>query len=514
MAYRRQNFKSGQVLTAENMKRIDEGISEALDEIVRTKEAFGNIRGEEVTKAVENYLNENPPVAGATAEQVAKIQNNADKIDELKDDLVNVSNVVNGEFKTSINTNNFLSTDGKLFDVMSDANVTETEEKYNGVCPIWHVANTGTKRVRFEGNVTSIGNVSVAFKIKLKSTPQVDSLRVRLYYNGISSYKDVFSNVEQNTEWQQIKVDMGVSAPINSCILFLSASAFSTSEDVDFYITEPIVYLTDGFNMDIAVITKVSDGLVESKVDKVKGKGLSTNDYTNEDKAKVDNIGSQRFAMRFAKAIFIGDSLTYGYAGTNARLERPYPENLDAKMPFKATRNYGITGTCITNADGLNGSQKAMSDDTRIATWDTDADIVSVFGGYNDWKKSASLGTIDSTDVSNFYGAYNHLIMRLLEIYPKARIMLIVPCPITEGGVINPTGTMNEIGLSIKDYADAVIALADKYEIDYFNLYEKHGLTSENFSTYMAYSHFNQKYIDEILAPMLIDFISKDLANY
>ena len=30
---------------------------------------------------------------------------------------------------------------------------------------------------------------------------------------------------------------------------------------------------------------------LEEKVDKVEGKGLSTNDYTDEDKAKVDNFG-------------------------------------------------------------------------------------------------------------------------------------------------------------------------------------------------------------------------------
>lgn len=37
------------------------------------------------------------------------------------------------------------------------------------------------------------------------------------------------------------------------------------------------------------VFTKFKSGL-SGKVDKEKGKGLSTNDYSAEDKAKVDNI--------------------------------------------------------------------------------------------------------------------------------------------------------------------------------------------------------------------------------
>lgn len=42
MAYQRQNFKSGQVLTAEQMKRIDDGLSEACGEIDKVKETIEN----------------------------------------------------------------------------------------------------------------------------------------------------------------------------------------------------------------------------------------------------------------------------------------------------------------------------------------------------------------------------------------------------------------------------------------------------------------------------------------
>lgn len=50
-------------------------------------DAIGNIPDEKITAAVNTYLDENPPVTGATAEQAAQIDKNVADIHELKDDL-------------------------------------------------------------------------------------------------------------------------------------------------------------------------------------------------------------------------------------------------------------------------------------------------------------------------------------------------------------------------------------------------------------------------------------------
>lgn len=42
MAYQRQNFKSGQVLTAEQMSRIDDGLYEVCKEIAEVKGTIKN----------------------------------------------------------------------------------------------------------------------------------------------------------------------------------------------------------------------------------------------------------------------------------------------------------------------------------------------------------------------------------------------------------------------------------------------------------------------------------------
>ena len=57
-------------------------------------DAIGNIPDEKITAAVNTYLDENPPVTGATAEQAAQIDKNVADIGELKGDLVDLENKI------------------------------------------------------------------------------------------------------------------------------------------------------------------------------------------------------------------------------------------------------------------------------------------------------------------------------------------------------------------------------------------------------------------------------------
>ena len=50
-----------------------------------------NVSGEKITKAVNTYLDENPPTTGATAEQIAQIGKNVADISELKTEKVDQS---------------------------------------------------------------------------------------------------------------------------------------------------------------------------------------------------------------------------------------------------------------------------------------------------------------------------------------------------------------------------------------------------------------------------------------
>lgn len=50
-------------------------------------DSVGNVPDEKISEAVNNYLEENPVAPGATSEQAEQIQDNTNKITELKGDL-------------------------------------------------------------------------------------------------------------------------------------------------------------------------------------------------------------------------------------------------------------------------------------------------------------------------------------------------------------------------------------------------------------------------------------------
>ena len=117
---------------------------------------------------------------------------------------------------------------------------------------------------------------------------------------GTNRHDIIVMRYEKNEETLLEKASLAVVKGVNS------------SEPVDPYITEGNILdggdlvddmplyrvVIEGVNLvSVEPLFEVFDGDIGSileelddKVDKVEGKGLSTNDYTNEDKAKVDNI--------------------------------------------------------------------------------------------------------------------------------------------------------------------------------------------------------------------------------
>lgn len=93
------------------------------------------------------------------------------------------------------------------------------------------------------------------------------------------------------------------------------------------------------------------------------------------------------------------------------------------------------------------------------------SDIITVFGGVNDWGQNnpTPLGTIDDTGTSTFYGALNTLCTGLLTEFPLSLIIFITP--LGNNGFGSFPTDKNSLGLSIYDYTDAIIACCAKYKI-------------------------------------------------
>jgi len=179
------------------------------------------------------------------------------------------------------------------------------------------------------------------------------------------------------------------------------------------------------------------------------------------------------------KAVFMGDSITYQFRW------QPY---LESKFGL-TTVNQGISGTRIADLGdtGEGGtSTTSMCRDERINALDANADLVIVMGGTNDWAQSVQMGTIDSTDVTTFYGALNVMMGKLFARFPTARIVLnTTPCGTYPTRFTASGGVVNNAGFSTRDYADAVLAIGKKYSVPVIDVHAKAGWNSTTIANYM-----------------------------
>ena len=73
-------------------------------------DSVGNVPDEKITEAVNAYLEENPVAPGATSEQAEQIQDNTNKISELKNDIsANAQSIIDIENQIG-NINTLLDT--------------------------------------------------------------------------------------------------------------------------------------------------------------------------------------------------------------------------------------------------------------------------------------------------------------------------------------------------------------------------------------------------------------------
>lgn len=148
---------------------------------------------------------------------------------------------------------------------------------------------------------------------------------------------------------------------------------------------------------------------------------------------------------------YAGEKKVYGYLIGNRN-------NMDIQHLARGGR------TMATPADGR--FSNAFSNE-MYKTIDADVDYITLYFGINDShhreKATGSdgedqtgiikLGTIDDTDISTFYGAWNVVMEYLLGNYPNAHIGIIV-----------------SNGCETSDYPEAEIAIAKKWGVPYIDL--------------------------------------------
>ena len=160
------------------------------------------------------------------------------------------------------------------------------------------------------------------------------------------------------------------------------------------------------------------------------GETFLTNDITLNDTQKnkvvsiINNtIGKGADILQGKILACAGDSITYGLRA-DVDPDTGWYKTYGALVALRhgmTYYNYGISGSTLSNVSGHN----AFSD-TRYTNMADDIDYLTIWFGYNDYAY-ATLGTIDSSDDSTFYGAWNKVLPYLIDKYPTTKIGLVVP---------------------------------------------------------------------------------------
>ncbi|MEK5085915.1 SGNH/GDSL hydrolase family protein [Paenibacillus sp. FSL M8-0228] len=165
----------------------------------------------------------------------------------------------------------------------------------------------------------------------------------------------------------------------------------------------------------------------------------------------------------------IGDSITEH----NTRTHKNYQDYIQDKIGC-VVNNYGVSGTGWRTPSVTGGSDAFYQ---RLDSLDPKADLITVFGGTNDWAEVGTkfvLGSFGDTDPKkSFYGAVDYTIRQLINKYPTKTIVVFTPLPRE-----NPWAVNN--GVTLEQVSDAIIKVSKHYSVPVLDLYHESNVYAWN----------------------------------
>ncbi len=165
---------------------------------------------------------------------------------------------------------------------------------------------------------------------------------------------------------------------------------------------------------------------------------------------------------------FLGDSITEGVGTTG--FEKTFHQIIKEKYQMEHAYNYGISGTRIARQviPTKDSTKHDLTFELRAEIMDRNADAVVVFGGTNDYGHGdAPFGEINSEDIYTFCGAVNSLIKKLKNDFPDKKIIFMTPLH-----RLNETEPSYPDSKILKDYADAIVEICKKHNVDVIDLFK------------------------------------------
>ena len=170
----------------------------------------------------------------------------------------------------------------------------------------------------------------------------------------------------------------------------------------------------------------------------------------------------------------LGDSITtYTPNATNQNYHDWW-----AQWYYVTNEDMGVSQSTISDAYRGNSSNVVLPFIERYTNIRSDADLITVKGGTNDWSQwsKISFGDINSRESSSFEGAVRLLMEGLLEKYPTKSIVFFTPIK----RVHTNDKMLSGGGHYLEDYAEAVIALGKAYGIPVIDLFSPEQLDFRN----------------------------------
>ena len=203
---------------------------------------------------------------------------------------------------------------------------------------------------------------------------------------------------------------------------------------------------------------------------------ISTQEYDFGEYGSTHDLATQPWLNK--KVACLGDSITEGDSGEGSLIDSYVPKL--KKYIGTNAQNFGKSGAWITKkTDG------DISFVSRVGAI-RDQDVVTIFGGINDFQWNAPLGTMaDTADTpTTFYGALKYVITTLSANNPKAKLMLITPMKTTkfQYHTYDNNGNLmqNANGNTQLDFVNAIKQVGEYYSIPVLDMY-----SNSNYSPYL-----------------------------
>lgn len=161
-----------------------------------------------------------------------------------------------------------------------------------------------------------------------------------------------------------------------------------------------------------------------------------------------------------------------------------YQLKIQDQLGIGIVNSYGVDGSTIADVNLNNPDAFSV----RYATMDPTADLVTFFGGTNDFSYNVPLGTINDTTRATFYGALRVLLEGVTSMMPSARIIMFTPMQrdmkLADFPGETPGLGPNTAGFTLMQYVDAIIQVCGIYSVPVYDIYRKSGVNTKNIETF------------------------------